>query len=388
MQSHTRIFQALTVLFGFGFTVAAHAAPKGKSDLPNPRVVGIKWPNSPHEGTAPVETFAELATAPLGGYSQLVPYVIASPDQEDAGSCLYMSLTGITEWWLARLNPRKSRVHDGPLDLSERYMMNLAGIEEDDSSVANWKTDSIFLYNNAGHAVRNTAYRFTKGWYTLDGDGDPQASTKGTSGAEYGTLFNWIDHSHALRTGFVNLPTFDREIIFADPAGNQWNTGVMPADIVDRVKAKIKDRQAPVHVIYNHFGYWHAVYIVGFDDLASSRGCSFVTQFDQYMPNEAAKLRTQAASTKDAKKKADLLARADKFDRLGKQFHDAYTAGGGCSGKGMFYVRDSIYTNTSDPYDFDPSDTSGRGSYSKAIVLHEYEWLRYMANHATQIFVK
>jgi len=386
MQSPKRIFSALAAFLGLA--VPAYAAPPGKSDLPSQRVIGVKWPNSPSEGTHPVETYAELAAGTLGGFSSLVPYAIASPDQEDAGSCLYMSLTGIAEWWLARLNPKLSRSHDGPIDLSERYLMNLAGREEDENTVDNWKTDSIFLYNNAGQGVRNSAYRFTKGWYTIDSSGDPKPARAGARGAEYGTMFNWIDKTRTIRSGFVKLPEFDREVIFADPAGNQWNTGVMPADIVDRVKAKLLARQAPVNVIYNHFGYWHAVNIVGFDDAADSKGCGFVTQFDQYMPREAASLRREASTTKDSKEKADLLAQADKFERLGKKFHDAYTAGGGCSGKGMFYVRDSIYTDSSAPYDFDPSDTDGRGSYSKTIVLHEYEWLRYMANHATQIFVK
>jgi hypothetical protein len=362
--------------------------PAGKSDLGRV-AVGVKHPNSAAEGTRPVVTEARRPAEPLGGFAELVPFVVAAPDQEEAGSCMYMALTGIAEWWLARRNPTLSRAHDGPIDLSERYLMNIAGIDEDENGVTNWKTDSIYLYNNVGHGVRNADYRFTKGWYTLDKDGSPVAAAAHASGAEYGTMYNWIDQSSMIKSGFVTLPTFERDVIFADPASNQWNTAVMPDDIVERVKTSLTTMKAPVNVIYNHFGYWHSVDIVGFDDDANSNGCSFVEEFDQYMPQQAAEYRKEAAAATNASEKARLTAQADKYDQLGKQFHDAYHAGGGCSGRGTFYVRDSIYADPSDPYDFDPaSGNDGMGSYSKSIITHEYEWLRYMANHATQIYVK
>ncbi len=300
------------MLFLVGISSAAYAAPRGKSDLPGRRIAyGVKWPNSPAEGTRPIETYAELADAKLGGYVELLPFVLPSPDQEDAGSCLFMSLTGIAEWWLARTNPELSRAHDGPIDLSERYLMNLSGQNEDAAQVANWRTDSIFLYNAAGHGVLNREYRFTKGWYVFDAGENPVASNASAAGAEFGATFNWIDQTSTIAPGsFVSLPRFEREVLFADPTSNQWNTGVMPSDIVERVKSKLRSRQAPVNVIYNHFGYWHSVYVVGFDDTMSSNGCKFVEGFDGYMPQEAADLRAQAAQTTDEKEKAALLARA------------------------------------------------------------------------------
>ena len=87
----------------------------------------------------------------LGGFDKLVPFVLPSPNQEGAGSCLYMATTGVAEWWLARLNPTLSRAPDGPLDLSERHLMNLAGgrgnEQEDKADLPNWRTDSIYLFN-------------------------------------------------------------------------------------------------------------------------------------------------------------------------------------------------------------------------------------------------
>jgi hypothetical protein len=381
---------AAIVVAGLALASSALAAPVGKSDLPSRDwgALGVKWPNSPAEGTHPVTTRATVPTT-LGGFAELVPYIVAAPDQEEAGSCLYMAMTGIAEWWLARLHPNLSRAHDGPIDLSERYMMNLAGIDENQDGVPNWKTDSIYIYNRAGHGVINTAYRFTKGWYTTDADGSPLAATSATKDASYGTMYNWIDQTSIIHSGNVELPTFDRDVLFADPASNQWNTGVMPDDIVATVKTALTTKKAPINVIYNHFGYWHSVDIVGFDDDASSDGCGFVEEFDKYMPSQAAELRNEASHATDPKEKAALTARADKFDKLGAQFHAAYTGGGGCAGKGIFYVRDSIYADPSDPYVFDADGgANGTGSYSKPVITHEYEWLRYMANHATQVYVK
>ncbi len=370
----------------------ASATPIGKSDLPGRRVVfGMKWPNSASEGTVPVRTYAEIATtATLGGYSSLVPYVIQSPDQEDAGSCLYMSLTGIAEWWLAKLYPSASRAHDGPIDLSERYMMNIAGGDEATSPVANWKTDSIDLYNKTGYAVLNSSYRFTKGWFMKDAEGNPKPVAANTEGAEFSAMYNWIDQSATVNapTAYVALPHFEHEVLFADPASDQWGTAVMPSNIVDEVKAKLREREAPVNIIYNHFGYWHSVYIIGYDDSAPTNDCKFVTSFDNYMGGQVKEMRAQAEKEADPAKKQKLIDRAAKFEKAGTRFHTAYTSGGGCAPKGMFYVRDSIYADDNAPYVYTPGNPAGNGSYSKAIVLHEYAWLRYMSNHATQIYVK
>lgn len=320
-------------------------------------VQGVKYPNSPEEGQVAIVDSAEILTDNYKGFNELVPYATASPDQEDAGSCLYMSLTGVVEWWLARLNPNASRSHDGPIDLSERYSMNLAGANN--GGVSNWKTDSIYMFNSSKQSVRNSAYRFTKGWFKTDANGRRVPTQANTRGAEYSTSYNWIDETSKINSGFVNLPTFKRDILFADPASNQWNVAVMPADIVSQVQKKLKERKAPVNVIYNHIGYWHAVYIVGFDDELES-DCPFVSRFQEYLKDNT------------------LYA---------KKFNNAYKAGGGCRGKGMFYVRDSIYTNADDPYDYDKTKPGNEGAYSKTIVLREYEWLRYMANHAVQIYV-
>ena len=42
-------------------------------------------------------------------------------------------------------------------------------------------------------------------------------------------------------------------------------------------------RKAPVLVIYNHTGFWHAVTVVGYNDNADNEGCPFVSTFKDKM---------------------------------------------------------------------------------------------------------
>ncbi len=360
-----------------------------RSDL---RVSGLKYPNSKGEGRGPVWSDATILRRVQDhtGFTDLLEYVLPSPDQEEAGSCLYMSLTGIAEWWLARLNPRLSRGPDGPVDLSERFLMNLAGIHEAGNGVANWKTDSMFLYNNARRGVLNSAYRFTKGWFLRTPSGAYLRAEAGAEGATYDTTYNWIDElstiTGGLTGGNVPLPRFERTTLFSDPESNQWNVGVAPKDVTDMVMRALTENRAPVHVIYNHMGYWHAVFIIGFDSNRDSEGCRFVERFRSFTKSEPKKLREQAARETDAKERQRLLGRATKLEDTSRKIETAYRDGGGCHPKGMFYVRDSIYSDPSEPlYDYDPSRQGDEAHYSKRIILREFDWLRYMANHVVQI---
>ena len=279
-------------------TFSAFAEKETRSGL---KVMGVKYPNIPgsvEEGFAPVSTpalYENVTHLDDSGFNDLTPFLLASPNQEDAGSCLYMAHTGIAEWWLAKLHPHISRAADGPIDLSERYTMNIATSD----AVKNWKTDTIYAFNNLHQGVKNTSYRYTKGWYGQDANGDIVARSGAGEGNEYGTYINWVKNTESITDGFVDLPHFERDIIFADPKSNQWNVDVMPDDIVTRVKLALLSKKAPVMVIYNHYGYWHAVMVVGFDDKRSSEGCEFTTEFSPYMNKKAKDYDAQAERTDD-----------------------------------------------------------------------------------------
>ena len=49
-------------------------------------------------------------------------------------------------------------------------------------------------------------------------------------------------------------------------------------------------------------------------------------------------------------------------------------------------MRDSIYPGVEEPiYIYDESQKNKQDHYSKKIILHEYDWLLYLANHFVQI---
>ena len=323
-----------------------------------------------------------------GGFNNLLPFVTRVPNQEDAGSCLYMAHTGIAEWWLARLNPGLSREAEGALDLSERFMMNIAGIEEDESSVENWKTDTIYLFNQTGYSLKNAFYPFTKGWYKRSPEGETFASEESVEGAEYGAFFNWIDmRPQPDLKGQVKLPRFERQVLFADPESNQWNIGITPDGIVEKVKKAIRENQAPVLVVYNQNAYWHAVYLAGYNDHADNGNCSYVESFRTRIQERAQRLQDSLDQAETPAERRYYEPRAARAWEAAEKIEVAYREGGGCtSSKGVFYIRDSIYTDENGPiYNYATADAADDAPYAKKIVLKSYDWLRYFANHIVQI---
>jgi hypothetical protein len=355
-------------------------------------VDGLKYPNDPSEGKEPIRTQAVTYSGDVSqypGFSELLEYVVRSPHQEEGGTCLYMSLTGAAEFLMAQRNPALSRAPEGPLDLSERYFINTAGAPENEGFLTNWKTDSIEILNKLGYLPTNAGYRFTKGWAAKNMSGEYVHAQPADAGAFYDARFNWLDQRHlADLSTLTPLPRFAREVLFADPSGDQWNTAVMPPDIVSRIKAALHSRRAPVHVIYNHYGYWHAVDILGYDDETDSRDCNFTRKFIVHMEAKGLELRKRAAEAVEPGERQKLIRQAEKAERIFRRTANAINDGG-CAGKGMFYVRDSIYTDHGGPvYDYDLTQTGDEYPYSRPIVLHEYEWVKYMANHATQIYLQ
>jgi hypothetical protein len=348
-------------------------------------VYGKKFPNTPEEGLRPVasKALAPVNPAQLMGFNELLPYVTPSPDQEDAGTCLFMSLTGVSEWWMMRLGNSKNFVQDGPYDLSERWWVNQSTWSGNVKRIKNWSTDGIYLFNSQPAAM-NRQYRFTKGWY-IERDDELQKVAPHTPGAKYDTGFNWIDDSDRIGAS-VRLPKFNRRVIYADPKQNPWEIGQAPKDIVEKVKDALRIEKSPVQVIYNHEGFWHSIYVIGFDDSMSSQRCPFLKESFEAYSSESRKAQAEADKTNDPEEKGRLLKRVRKFAGMGSKLNRAIQQGGGCHPNGMFYVRDSQYSDPTEAiYHYDLSNPSADKPYSKRIILREYDWLRYMANHVTVI---
>ncbi|MBF0313654.1 MAG: hypothetical protein HQK52_09570 [Oligoflexia bacterium] len=307
-------------------------------------------------------------------FNALDRYVYASPNQEEGGTCLYMASTGAMEILLNKHRASTTRSYDGVSDLSERFLMSL---EVPGGYLGDWRTDTILSFNYRGKALLNRDYRYTKGWYKGDETtGNVTRASAKERGAKYGTYYNWVNdydfrRNREIDSKLISVPKIARDLIFVDPAHDQWNVGVMDSSVIEKIKSSLRRKNAPVLIIYNHYAYWHAVLIVGYDDEQAVNGCAFVNSWKQYMAKEA------RAS----------VARGKRFQRYIAQVNNSIAKNGGCSSKGVFYVRDSIYDGVEEPiYDYDPAKVGEETRYSKRIILRSYDWAKYLGNHAYVIY--
>lgn len=272
-------------------------------------------------------------------YNDMDPYVLASPNQYDAGSCLFMSNTGAMEILMnQRLDPDDVE-YDGDTDLSERYLMSGSNYA---SSVIDYSIiDVSYTYEYNGGSLLSRDYPFMGG--VVDG--------------YYSCSPNWDNEMPGdWREELVETPEIERTLLFIDPDLNQnsiWATGLIDYDVIDRIKYELRTKNAPVILIHNYYLYWHAAIIVGYDDTVET-GCGIVTSSLNYFEQEG-----QTGYVNDIENHMDDL--------------------GGCSERGIFYVRDSIYDGDDEPmYDYGPwSDP-----YSDRIIEYTYNWALFMGNHA------
>lgn len=253
-------------------------------------------------------------------HKNLLKYVIAAPNQENAGSCLYMANTGAMEILLNQAKEADGQVIDtaidGGSDLSEAHLMNLVR-----NSSFNTDIRPILTYNHTGHSgILNQSFPFFN-----QGNGNNARE-------------NW-GRDIPSTTG-VSLPEVKLTPIFGGTSvsdDSKWDVAVMNDSHVEQVKAELrKDR--PVVAVYNHLGIWHVVVLVGYDDNATAH-CDFVNSFVRRSSIRASHRNRVAA---------------------------ALDQNGGCRSQGVFYVRDSL----------------GLGERAAKYERRTYDWFQYLGNHA------
>ncbi|MBI4704149.1 MAG: hypothetical protein HY744_23825, partial [Deltaproteobacteria bacterium] len=293
--------------------------------------------------------------------SRLVPYALASPNQFDAGSCLFMASTGAMELLMNQLLPGGSFQLGGDTDLSERYLMN-ASEHASPKQLRYVLTDTIYTYNVFSGSLLDRDYPFAIGYVKETASGDIVKAKESDPDAYASCAYSWFDELPEGWEGKVTpTPPVERTSIFVDPKRDDqsyWRVALMDWSVVDKIKYELRTKQAPIVVVYNHFLYWHAVMIVGYDDTVDAKGCGMVDQAVSYFKKNGAK------------------SYADKIEKH-KQNN------GGCTEKGIFFVRDSIYDGGSE----EPMYTYGGGygykeKYSKRIIEEDYDWVTYLGNHA------
>jgi hypothetical protein len=276
--------------------------------------------------------------------TELLDVVLASPNQYDAGSCLFMATTGAAEILLGQHVPIEQVQYLGDTDLSERFLMNASDYVP--AVETQWFfTDLVYAYNVLGGSMLDRDY--------------PMATA--VDGSYLTVYYSWTnDLPDDWEELLAPVPPIERTTIFADPAkstSSQWNVALMDDRHVERIKYELRTRKAPVIVVYNHYLYWHANMIVGYDDTVDTDGCPMVESSLDYFEDEGA--------TGYVTKIEDHMAEL-----------------GGCTSQGVFYVRDSIYEGDADeptyhyggPYPYD-------APYSERIVELDYNWIKYLANH-------
>jgi len=294
----------------------------------------------------------------------LDPFVLASPNQYDAGSCIFMSHTGAMEILMNQHTPLEDIAYNGDTDLSERYLM--AALDHvSTANVPYFLTDLIYTYDALGGSLLSRDYNFCVGYCVDDANGDASPA-KSTDKDAYATAYyNWFDMMPSdWQSMLVATPPVDRTVIFADPKrdnSSYWRVGLFDDDTIAQIKYELRTKNAPVIVVYNHYGWWHSDIIVGYDDTAIYDGCAYVQDAADY-------LREQGSTT---------YANAI----------EAHVTATGCSDKGKFLVRDSIYDGTSleGEYDYSWGGVSYKDKYSKRITGLSYDWAKHLANHAYTI---
>jgi len=304
--------------------------------------------------------------------TSLLPHLTSSPNQENAGSCIYMAVTGIGEMAYSICNKGKF------VDLSERYSMNTG--QKLLSQLNYWPTDMISILNiNKGGCLNNN-YRYTKGWYYKDNtdgtgpNGSPESAKPMAPGALFGTYYNWTIAPEFDNLPKIVLPHFKRNIVYKSKT-DVFATGLHNRNIVDKVKHWLYTRNRPLLAIYNHFGYWHCVIIAGYDDNRSSSDW-FSNKFIEYMKKRA-NFYDQYGNP----------AKAKKYRKWSKNVQKNMQAEGGTStGKGVFFVRDSLYPDNEAPlYDYLTGQTGEENHLTLKYVEHDYTWLMHLVNHIVAI---
>jgi hypothetical protein len=346
--------------------------------------VGMKWPEAgpklPGTGTDPVVTVSlELLDSPRmhvrdgnvwgAADDDLLPFVLASPNQFDAGSCLFMANTGAMEILLNQHTPPEDIKYDGDTDLSERYLMS-AYDHAPASNLPYFLTDLLYTYEAVGGSLLNRDYNFCAGYVVESADGSVSPAKSTDENARLSCSYNWFDMMpDDWKSMLVPTPPADRTIIAVDPKrddNSRWRVALFDDDTVERIKYELRTKNAPVIVIYNHYLYWHANVVVGYDDTVASDGCPMVTNSIEYFEENG------AASYANA-----IRAHMDTQ--------------GGCSQSGVFYVRDSIYEGDSDEPDYDYSTaevTIQKEKYAERLIKLDYNWVKYLGNHTYTVHRK
>jgi hypothetical protein len=184
----------------------------------------------------------------------LIPgFWLPVPYQYDAGSCLFMTATGIAEWLYRRATGRV-------LDLSERYTISAYNLHKEalQRAIPGFRlyTDLPLVYKHVGHYVLDSSLKFTTEWV----------------GRKFSARVNWnvVSDTALPRSQTRVFERMRRDVLFsAETRSNpQLKYGIMRDADIEAIKDALRIRQSPVLLTYHPptASWWHANMIVGYDE--------------------------------------------------------------------------------------------------------------------------
>jgi len=287
---------------------------------------------------------------------------LACPNQFDAGSCLLMANTGAMEVLMNQHTPADQIAYEGDTDLSERYLM-IAQDKVTSVSVPYFLTDIMYAYGVFGGSLLDRDFPFIAGWCKDTASGGVTLADANDPDKYLSLMVNWFgDFPANYKDLLVPTPAVERTFIGVDPKrdDNSWGrVALFNDDTIERIKHEVRTKKSPVLVVYNHYLYWHTNVILGYDDEADSDGCAVIQDMMDYYKQQGVSSYATA---------------------IQKHMDE----NGGCSDKGVFYVRDSIYDGGADEpmYDYSTDEVSVQPEKrSKRIIELPYDWAKYVGNH-------
>ncbi len=179
-------------------------------------------------------------------YKELLPYVMAAPDQGETNTCLFMASTGAMELLLNRKDGIKNPRPGSKNDLAESYLI--------------WQRDWRDRRAPSYHFIEDAVRRFNYGEAVHISQWPFEA--KNSDGTDNFSV--WDRHPNFPNLPRLSVPQVKTELLFA--RGKKYATRVLSQADIELVKKTLQEKRSPVIINYNDDDYWHVVLIVGYDD--------------------------------------------------------------------------------------------------------------------------
>ncbi|WPU67000.1 C1 family peptidase [Peredibacter starrii] len=172
-------------------------------------------------------------------YTDLVKYVQPAPNQADTKSCWFVASTGAMELLLNKRDNIENPEQGGTNDLSEAFLIWQSNFKDPKDPTQHFIEDMVMRFNH-GVAIKEEDWPFVPDMSLWDPNPD----------------FDVLPR--------IKVPQLTTEFLFA--RGGKWDTHVLEAKDVLKIKQSLYRYKSPIIINYNDNDYWHVILIVGYDN--------------------------------------------------------------------------------------------------------------------------